>query len=186
MTEADTATADTPQQADSLEAFKKSWRYKLGLLMIIGGHVIMFASMIMPAVGLLSGGMAAAGVVVGEVISLASIVFLGKQGFLAIKAKVVGAVKAEFARPIGRMRHTIGLILLLLNFGASCTLLVFAWTSYDAAPGSVVWGIPIEEQATFYVTLFFTGEGAFPIAIVVLGADWWERFRDLFVWQPPA
>lgn len=174
------------QTLDTLEAFQKSWRYKLGLLLIIGGHVILLAAIVLPAVGLLSAAAAAAGVVAGEVISLSSIVFLGKQGFLAIKSKIFGAVKGEFEKPVGLVRHTVGIILLVLNFFTGLTLAVFAWASYSVAPAEIVWGMTLEQQATFYATLFLAGELAFPVAIVVLGADWWERFRDLFLWHAPA
>ncbi len=181
------ATGDAATQpAGPLEAFENSWRYKLGLALIIGGHLILLLGLLLPALGVLSAGGAAMAVVVGEVVGLASIVFLGKQGFLAIKSKFVGAIRAEFARPVGRSRHTIGIVLLLSNFFASVTLAAFAWASYEVAPGEIVWGMSLEEQADFYATLFAAGELAFPVGIVVLGADWWERFRGLFVWPPPS
>jgi len=166
------------------KAFEQSWRYKLGLTMIVGGHVVLLGAIILPMLGLLSTGPAATGVVVGEVISLASIVFLGKQGFLAIKQKIFSSFRAEFQRPVGRVRHTAGILLLLLNFVTSVTLAVFAWFSYGLPPGADVWGMSLETQANFYATLFFVGELTFPVAIVMLGADWWQRFRELFVWQP--
>ncbi len=186
MTDAAASAQAATPASDELEAFKQTWRYKLGLLFIIGGHVILLASIVLPAVGLLPAAMAAVGVVVGEVVALASIVFLGKQGFKAIKAKIFGAVKVEFEKPVGRFRHTIGIILLLLNVFTAFTLAAFAWSAYGGAPDAAVWGMTFEAQASFYGTLFFVGEISFPIAIVVLGADWWGRFRDLFVWHAPA
>ena len=49
-------------------------------------------------------------VIGGEVVSLASIVFLGKEGFLAIKSKVFGAVKGGFVAQVGRTRHAVGIV----------------------------------------------------------------------------
>ena len=170
--------------ADRLDAFKQTWRYKFGLLLIIGGHGVLLASVVLPFLGLMSASAAAAGVVGGEILSLVSIVFLGKQGFLAIKAKVFGVVRAEFETPVGRVRHTIGIALLLVNLCTAVTLAIFAWASYEAAPGAIVWGMTLGQQVTFYATFFLVGELSFPVAIIVLGADWWQRFRDLFIWHP--
>ncbi len=186
MTQTAVSEPGATPTADPLEAFKKTWRYKIGLLLIIGGHVILLAAIVLPAVGIISAGMAAAGVVVGEVTALASIVFLGMQGFKAIKAKIFGAVKVEFEKPVGRFRHTIGIILLVLNLFTSFALGAFAWAAYGEAPDAVVWGMSFDAQASFYESVFLVGELAFPIAIVVLGADWWQRFRELFVWHPPT
>ena len=73
--------------------------------------VVLLAALVLPAMGLLSAARAAAGIVAGEVTALTSIVFLGKEGFMAIKARIFGAIRAEFERPVGRTRHTIGIIL---------------------------------------------------------------------------
>ena len=94
--------------------------------------------------------------------------------------------RAGFEKPVGLVRHSVGIALLLANFFTSLTLSVFAWASYAVAPDEVVWGMSLDQQASFYTTLFVSGELAFPVGIVVLGADWWERFRGLFLWHPPA
>jgi hypothetical protein len=39
------------------------------------------------------------------------------------------------------------------------------------------------EQRYLFFNLFLIGEVTFLIAIYVLGADWWERVRKVFVWQ---
>lgn len=70
-----TATPDT--------AFTKTWRYKVGLTMIIVGNLGILFALVMPALGVGAGAVGAL-VVGGEVVSLASIVFLGKEGFKAI------------------------------------------------------------------------------------------------------
>ena len=172
--------------ATTKDNFENSWRYKIGLALIVGGHVILLGAIVLPAVGLLSAAMAATGVVVGEGVALISIAFLGKDGFLAIKNKIFGAVKAGLQKPVGRVRHTVGIVLLLTNFFVAATLALFAWFSYDAPPGGTVWGLSAEEQPNFYATLFLIGEFSFPIAIIILGGDWWQRFRELFIWHPPA
>lgn len=93
------------------EGFTRTWRYKVGLSMIVGGHVTLLIGALLPFPGM---GAAISGALIlgGEVISLASIVFLGKEGFKAIKNN-------------------------------------------------------------------------FLLAIYVLGADWWGKFRRIFVWEVP-
>ena len=96
------------------EDFSGTWRYKIGLTMIIGGHAILLAGVLSPMLGL-SAGIAGAMILGGEVTSLASIAFLGKEGFKAIKSKAFAFLKADFAAHVGRTRHRIGVALLCTN-----------------------------------------------------------------------
>ena len=69
-------------------------------------------------------------------------------------------------------------------------LALYAWDSFGPAtvegPHPVIWGLDLEQQATMVTWLFLIGEGSFLIAIYVLGADWWEKFRRIFVWEATA
>jgi hypothetical protein len=75
--------------------FTKTWRYKTGLTMIIVGNLGILFALTMPALGAGAGTVGAV-VLGGELVSLASIIFLGKAGFKAIKSKFVGAIKASY------------------------------------------------------------------------------------------
>ena len=68
--------------------FTKTWRYKVGLTMIIVGNLGILFALAMPAFG---AGTSTVGTMVigGEALSLASIIFLGKAGFKAIKSKFI-------------------------------------------------------------------------------------------------
>ena len=171
------------------EDFTRSWRYRLGLGLFIFGQVVLVLGLLSPLLGI-GAGTAAAIVVIAEVLSLTSIVFLGKEGFLAIKSKVFGFVKEGFAAPVGRARHSIGIVLLCTNLVTTYTLMVYAWTGFEATtvdqPLPVIWGLEYAQQASLVFWLFLIGELSFLIAIYVLGADWWGRFRALFVWEKPA
>ena len=170
--------------------FTRTWRYKVGLSMIVIGHIALIAGLLMPVLGLGPGGKAGlAGVLIigGEVVALASIVFLGKDGFKAIKAKMVGAVKASYTGPVGRGRHYLGIVLLLTHVATTYIIALYAWDSFGAAtaggPHPEVWGLGLNEQASLVGWLFLAGEICFLLALYVLGAGWWERFRGIFVWQ---
>ena len=66
-------------------------------------------------------------------------------------------------------------------------MMVYAWESFAAAtpegPAPSVWGLDVEQQGSLVFWLFLTGEISFLIGIYVMGADWWGKFRRIFVWQ---
>ncbi len=170
--------------------FTKTWRYKLGLFMIVVGNLGVFAAM---PVGLALGlGVATIGAIVvcSEVLATGSIVILGKQGFLAIKNKISSAAKASYTAPVGRTRHRIGIALLLTKVVTTYVMMIYAWDAFAAAksvgPAAPVWGLNIEEQGSLVWHLFLAGEISFLVSIYVLGADWWGKFRRIFVWEAPA
>ena len=84
------ASPDNQSTATPNADFTKTWRYKVGLFMFIVGNLGVLAAM---PVGLALGfGVATIGAVVvgSEVLATASIVFLGMQGFKALKNKIFG------------------------------------------------------------------------------------------------
>ncbi len=179
------------------EDFTRTWRYKLGLALIIIGNGGIVIGLLLPMLGLASGGKAGlVGVLIigGEIVSLSSIAFLGKEGFKAIKSKVFGFIKAGYAGPVGPVRHYIGIAMLCTNALTTYLMMLYAWESFAATTpdglAPAVWGLDLTQQGDLIFGLFLTGEIAFLIAIYVLGADWWGKFRRIFVWEateaPPA
>ena len=166
--------------------FTKSWRYKVGFTMIVVGNLSILSALFMPALGAGSG-VVGAMVVGGEIVSLASIVFLGKAGFKAIKSKFLGFVKASYTSPVGKSRHYFGIALLLTNLLITAILALYAADSMGAAtpdgPHPIVWGLDLEQQKTLVTWLFLIDPISFLLAIYVLGADWWDKFSRVFVWE---
>ncbi len=169
--------------------FTRSWRYKVGLSLIILGHAALLLGLLAPVMGLAGGAFAGALIVGGEVVSLSSIVFLGKAGFVAIKSKVFAFLKAGYAGPVSAARHYIGIILALTNVATTYLTAFYAWVAFESStpeePLPIIFGMTFDEQGTFVLTLFLVGEMSFLVSIYVLGADWWERFRSVFVWHGP-
>jgi hypothetical protein len=174
-----------PQDTTSAD-FTRTWRYKLGLFMIIAGNGVIVLSLFLPIFGV-GAGIIGALVLAGEAVSLGSIIFLGKEGFKAIKSKFTGAIKEGYTGAVSQARHRFGIVLLLANILTTYILIVYAWISFGRAtaetPVPDVWGLDIAQQGTMVFWLFLIGEVSFLIAIYVLGAEWWERFRNIFVWK---
>ena len=174
------------------EDFTRTWRYKVGMALIIIGNVGLVIGLLLPVLGLTAGGKAGlVGVLIigGEIVSLFSIVFLGKEGFKAIKSKIFGVVKAGYAAPVGPVRHYIGIVLLCTNVVTFYVMILYAWDSLGAAtpegPHPVTWGLDLAQQESLVLWLWLIGDLSFLLAIYVLGADWWQRMREIFVWQKP-
>ena len=183
-------TSPENQSTASLDnGFTKTWRYKLGFTMIVVGNLGILLGMVMSAFGA-GAGIVGGLVVGGELLSLASIIFLGKAGFKAIKSKFVGAVKADYAKPVGKGRHTIGIALLWANMVAAYIFLVYGWASFDfliaGNLGFEFLGLNLTQQKTLALWIFFIGEISFLVGIYMLGAEWWGKFRGIFVWEGAA
>ena len=182
-------SSQNPTQAAPTADFTKTWRYKLGFKMIVVGNLGILLGLVISAFGA-GAGIVGALVVGGELLSLASIIFLGKAGFKAIKSKFFGAVKATYTRPVGMGRHYIGIMLLWTNMLTTYILVVFGWASFDfLIAGNLqfqFWGLDLTQQKTMAFWIFFIGEISFLVGIYVLGAEWWGKFRRIFVWEEAA
>lgn len=182
-----TVTDNKPAEA-SAKDFTGTWRYKIGLFMIlVGNAVVIFAPIILPFLGV-SIGIIGAIVLCGEVFATGSIVILGKEGFKAIKNKISGVMKAGYTAAVGKTRHTIGITLFCLHAVSAYIIAAYAWIVFGRTtpenPFPEVWGLSFEGQETMLLWVFFVGEITFLVSLYVLGAEWWGRFRNIFVWKP--
>lgn len=162
-----------------------SLRYRVGLTLFVIGNIMVVGSPLLPVLGV-DVGIVGAIIVAGEIAATGSIFFLGKEGFKRLKAKLFRFLKPAEG-PISRTRHRIGVGLLIFNFialYAALTLILVAYSyTTRGTPFPIVLGMNFEQQGAIFLTLFFGGAGAFITAIYVLGADWWERFKNLFQYQ---
>ena len=182
-------SASENQSTEKLaEGFTRTWRYKVGLFMIIAGNGIILIGLLLSLLGV-GAGIVGAALLGGEVVSLASIAFLGKEGFKAIKSKAFAFVKAGYAARVGPIRHYNGIALLCTNVLTTYITVLYAWAAFGAttpeSPTPVIWGLEFAQQEALVFWLFLIGEISFLISIYVLGADWWGRFRRIFVWEAP-
>ena len=150
------------------------WRFITGIVLITAGWLL---PLLIPLVTISSLSttwktMLSGFLLVGapEVAALVAIVILGKDGFNAIKTKLLAMIKRAAPRArVSRTRYRVGLFLLLPH-------LVFAYLTFYAPhliPGYDVHRIHMNlvADALLIATLF------------VLGGDFWDKLRSLFIYE---
>ena len=173
------------------ESDGRGWRYRLGMSLFFGAFPIFFAiPIIVPSLGLSAGAAAAAtggGLVAVEILWLASIPLLGKEGFLEVKRRAFGWLKLP-AGPVGRRRHRIGVGLLIacVAIDVLAQMVVVGGHAYLAGEGNEVrpiGGLSFDQQARLYVGLQLATGAGVVVSLFVLGGDFWERLKRAFEWH---
>lgn len=110
---------------------------------------------------------------VPEVLSLLAVAFLGKSGFLYIKAHIYGLFK-KYALPqeVSRRRYRLGLVMFIIP-------LFCGWLG-----AYVNHLIPGYAEHRFAVNL--AGDAIWLSSLFVLGGDFWDKMRALFIYQAKA
>jgi hypothetical protein len=173
------------------EMNKKSWRYRLGLILFFGAFPIFFATpVVIPMLGLSTGESAAliGGILLAvEVLWFASIPLLGKEGFKAVKQRTFGWFKLSSA-PVSRARHQFGVALLFGSILLDVLLnLIMVGTDFLAqgadVPTKQLLGLSFSQQATVYITIQVLTTVGIVVSLFVLGGDFWERLKKAFEWH---
>ena len=105
-----------------------------------------------------------------EVFSLVAVAIIGKTGFIAMKTALFKWLK-RYGPPaaVGRTRYRIGLVLFVLP-------VLFGWL-VPYAPSL----IPGYERHRFWMNL--CGDVMFVSSLLVLGGDFWDKIRSLFIYE---
>ena len=148
------------------------WRFKLGIVLFAFSFVppllgipLLAMMELSPTIATTLSGVMLAG---AEVIGLFSIAVMGKDGFDYIKSRVFGFFK-RYGPPdeVSRGRYIFGLVLFTLP-------LLFGWAAAymdDLIPGFV------DNETFFYIG----SDLMFLSSLFVLGGDFWDKLRSLFV-----
>lgn len=157
--------------AEETPAALPRWRFALGIALFFAAfvpHVVLGLLILSGAGAKAVGTMAAISFTLNKVFLLASVVVLGRAGFNRIKQQVFGAFRRHVMRDqVGPWRYRIGLVLF-------CVPLVFAWK----AP-YVTELMPITGRHTIDAAI--VTDIVFIISLFVLGGDFWDKIRALFV-----
>jgi hypothetical protein len=104
---------------------------------------------------------------------LAAVAVMGKSGYALIKKKLLSIIE-QYGPPnkVSRLRYRIGLVMF-------CTPIVFGWVSIYTAR----W-IPGFENKPFFFAV--GGDLMMLSSLFVLGGDFWDKVRSLFVHDAEA
>ncbi len=146
------------------------------------GAFLLIASCLIPLLGLwvatLSLPLEIKGPIIGlltvggpELLALAAAAILGKEAFDLLRNKLLSALHKLAPRgSVGRTRYSIGLVLFVVNFLPSWVLAYAPQLLPDVARIS----INVAADLLFVVSLF------------ILGGDFWDKLRALFVYDARA
>ena len=160
-------------------------RANLGFGLFALGNGLVIVSTFLPFFELMSTATSLIASFVGELVALTSIIFLGKAGYQAIQKALFGFIEKGYKVGVSRSRHRIGITLFCFNFVAVYFALIVAWGSFDDAVAGVNFlGMSYQEKDEIILWLMVACEISFLSSLYLLGADWWERFRNIFIWKP--
>jgi len=148
------------------------WRLKLGVA-LFGLSIVLpvLGVPLVAAMGLSSATMAtiSGALLVGaEVLGIAAVAVMGKPGYAYIKSRIFGFLK-QYGPPaeVSRSRYTIGLVMFAVPF-------IFGWLAPYAA--DLVPGYQGNE-----FTYAVVGDLLLLASLFVLGGDFWDKLRSLFI-----
>lgn len=165
-----TAASDTEQP-------RAGWRFRLGLTILIVGWL---SPLLIPLVTRTSlatewktiiAGLLAVGI--PEVFTVVAVAIMGKSGYNLIKERIFSFLKKHGPPDrVSLTRYRIGLVMFVLP-------LVFGWLGPYGAHR-----IPGYEAHRFVVSLI--GDLMFVASLFVLGGDFWDKIRALFLYGAKA
>ena len=154
---------ETPIQAN--------WRIKLAFAMFIFSLGWVVVLPVLPVLGFSATTIATFSgvmVVLAEILMVAGAAIAGKDGFAYIKSSVFGFLKS-YGPPqsVGRARYTFGLTLFLLS-------VLYGW----ASPYLEYFVVDLD---ALRLPLAIAGDVLLLAGLMVLGGDFWDKLRSLFI-----
>ncbi len=105
-----------------------------------------------------------------ELAIMLSVIIMGKAGFAFLKSKI-GYFFKQYGPPdtVSKTRYTIGLIMFIIPF-------------------TVAWLLPYFEHLipwyeAYHLWINISGDVLLVISLFVLGGDFWEKLRSLFIYN---
>ena len=159
---------------------KKDWKYYLGTALVVYSIVpYIFTFLILPflPVSKVTAVSLATGLLVSsEIAFLISVALLGKPFVQLIKSKIKGFIFRKKGdaplKPVGRLRHRVGITMLL-----AASIVPYFLTEIALALNFVE-----KYGHTLLIGLLVVGDLMFIASFFVLGGEFWGRFKQLFQW----
>jgi hypothetical protein len=152
---------------------KRDWRFYSGMTALVLSVVVPLGALVVPFLGL---SMAQSALVVGallagapEVLCILAVALLGKETFQYFAHRAKGALRrAVFDQPASKARYYVGLAIVLLSW--------LPLYLYGYVPGIMPGG-----DARIYILAAM--DLAFVVSVVLMGAEFWEKVRRIFVYE---
>ncbi len=154
------------------------WRLRVGIALIVLSFLSPLGALLLPLTNLSTamkatlGGVFLAGI--PEVFTLTAIAVMGKPGFVYVKSRIMALLR-RYGPPkaVGPVRYYTGLTLWLIPG-------VYAWILMYAPP-EMIPGFPEHQiQMALVIDLLFV------FSFFVLGGDFWDKVRALFMHKAKA
>jgi hypothetical protein len=153
------------------------WRFRLGILLFVLGFISPLGIPLVTAMNLskawtaILSGLLMLGL--PELLWLAAAAIMGKPGFNYLKGKVFSSLKKyAFPETVSRTRYRLGLAMFLVP-------LLYGWLDPYLSPH-----IPVMAQQRMVLAL--AGDVLWLASLFVLGGDFWDKLRALFVYESGA
>jgi hypothetical protein len=153
------------------------WRFRIGMALVVLGFLSPLGIPLVTLTNLpLTWKATISGVLlvgVPEVLTLLAVAFLGKSGFIYLKGKIYGFFR-KYALPkeVSRTRYRLGLVMFIMP-------LFLGWL------GAYVFHL-IPGYAEHRFTVNFAGDVIWLSSLLVLGSDFWDKVRALFIYRAKA
>ncbi len=155
----------------------KGWKYYIGMTCLIFSLGLPAFGFAIPFMGLQP---TLAAILVGfltiggpEVMIFLAVLFLGKETLSYYKQKLYKCFfKRRKYEPVSKFRYYFGLVI----FFASPTPLYF--NAYGAQ------FLPADEHLRHFILM--GADLAFVLSFFILGGNFWEKFKSLFIWNYPV
>ena len=153
-----------------------NWRIKLAFVMFITSFGWVVVLPVLPLLGVSATAIATFSgvmVVAAEILMVAGAAIAGKDGFAYIKSRVFGFLKS-YGPPqtVGRVRYTIGLVMFVVP-----VLLGWVWPYVEHF---------VEGLYEHTLSLGIAGDLLLLTSLFVLGGDFWDMQRSLFIYSARA
>ncbi len=160
------------EAASTTDQSAAAWRVKLGIgifafsILLPLGRIAVAASLGLP--GTTMAGVTGAVLVIAEVLGILAVAVMGEPGFLHMQSRVFRFVK-QYGPPreVSRIRYRVGLVMI-----SGPILFVWLFPYFEA------WLPGISAHPFPYV---IGGDILIAAGLFVLGGDFWDKVRTLFV-----
>ncbi len=158
---------------------KKDWKFYLGMALFGYSFLPVSVVAVLPFLGLTLGQAGAFAVVFlasGEMAFWCAAALLGKEFLNALKTRMKSWFRRPHeAKPVSLNRHRLGITLLVISFLPYYVMLIY-----------LLFFSHKESEINFLAWTLVGGEAAFMTALFILGGEFWEKLKQLFVWPGEA